>query len=378
MKVAFLFNADYFDSNLNYADEVEAIVFKTRVLQSSNRHLKIGSGDVCTYGKAKTAGDLIDLCRRVYTSPSWMKLKEDQLESTYGKTTIFTMVVYNITKNIALNLNNILHTHDSYLGAIELDYTYGPHLALFRNSIGNRYRVEGNKCNVLYSMGDLENSDTEYQIEHVKSYGFPNAQPEDNGAHNTIFDEYDTLEHHRNVKIFESNIASLINGGEDKASELVFLLNDLNAKLFNSLAAGFRVLDEAASDEQVAQTSLSGRRYLEQLADTVFPPTDKKIAGRSLDKAAYKNRIGAFLSNNCKKTELQFLGTTLNKLVSELNSGIHGSRNKSDLLETFTKLAEFTYALLSLNPEQSRKPYFAYQTNMINFLKASITNNKPS
>jgi hypothetical protein len=47
-----------------------------------------------------------------------------------------------MTREIATRIHEALTSDEAYLGLMGVDYTYGPHLALFRNSMIPRYRVQ--------------------------------------------------------------------------------------------------------------------------------------------------------------------------------------------------------------------------------------------
>lgn len=57
MNAAFLFNADHFYGHGNYAIAANTIVFRTGVIQELQRHMKMGRGDVSTFGHARTMGN---------------------------------------------------------------------------------------------------------------------------------------------------------------------------------------------------------------------------------------------------------------------------------------------------------------------------------
>src|SRR5580700_6186375 len=78
------------------------------------------------------------------------------------------------------------------------------------------------------------------------------------------------------------------------------ILDDLNPALFDALGAAVDVLRRARTEEHVAQVALSGRRYLEQLADVLFPAQEKEHNGRKVGRAEFKNRIWAFIADNAR------------------------------------------------------------------------------
>ncbi len=94
------------------------------------------------------------------------------------------------------------------------------------------------------------------------------------------------------------------------------LLEDLSPNLFNSLGAAAERLAVAENEEELAQVALSGRRYMEQLADALFPAVDGKRPGRALTSAAYKNRLWAFVEehNTNGPLRLREIGTEIDRV----------------------------------------------------------------
>ena len=149
------------------------------------------------------------------------------------------------------------------------------------------------------------------------------------------------------------------------------VLEDLNPGLFNALGAAMDALGRARTEEHVAQVALSGRRYLEQLADVLFPAQDKEHNGRKVGKAEYKNRIWAFIADNAASdsTLLFNLGRATDKLTEEFNACLHGEQPQDRVLRALVNAAELTAALLVLNPAETRKPYFAFRKRIFQSLK---------
>lgn len=317
-------------------------------------------------------GELIALCERVYWSPRWLRVLPAKLSATHGNATVYALVFHNITESIASQLHNALKRKAPYLGALEVDFSYGPHLVFFRNLIGVQYRMEGTRCSVFYHMSDTEDGRFDSQLAEAREYGFLTVDWEDRGAHGTIFDDYDTLEHFKRLEAFRRAIAPLVSGGEDQASELIFLLEDLNPRIIWTLAAAFSALEKAQTEEDVAQASLSGRRFIEQLADVLFPPKDVPQGARPLGKPNYRNRIWAYLADHASADETRAYGNEVDRLDEEFNAGLHGSRGKPRLEQAFTDLAVLTTAVLSVDPSAARNPYYAHRERILELFRKHL------
>jgi hypothetical protein len=273
-----------------------------------------------------------------------------------------------MTKEIAKKLHRTLSTDASYLGLQSIDYAYGPHLVFYRNFMIPRYRLQGKLCWVFYTMGEDDGKD-EGDFEEMKELGYTKVTWEDRGAHGTIFDDFDTLEHFQQVVNFREAVAPYLDDGEDGAYELVMVLEDLSPALFNTLGAAVEALERARSAEHLAHVALSGRRYMEQLADVLFPAQEELYNGRKVGTAEYRNRIWAFIADNSgtDKEQLNALGKEADRLIEEFNAGLHGTQAKDRVLHAIVDGAKLTAALLALSPEKARQPYFAYRKRIIEF-----------
>ncbi len=369
MNAAFLFNSDDPKYGYSYGSPIRETVFANLILQKSKRHMKVSVGDVLIYSKSKNWDDYDDLTKRTYYSHTWSIFVSDRLVKTFRKSTVYALTFENITKPLAEELHNNLVSGEAYLGVMELDYAFGPHLALFRNSMIPLYRIEGEVCRVFYSMGEDDGKD-DGEIDATRSLGYTDVDWEDRGAHGTIFDDYDTLNHFARIEAFRQTIAPFLPNGLDDADELIMVLSDLNPQLFNSLGSAVKALSRADTEEEVAQAAISGRRYIEKLADVLFPARAAPHNGRDVGKAQYRNRIWAFIGDNIERDQgkISALGKEIDRIDNEFNAGLHGDQAKKRILKALVDAAVVTFALLALNPLESRKPYFAHQNRIIEFL----------
>lgn len=154
----------------------------------------------------------------------------------------------------------------------------------------------------------------------------------------------------------------------------LMVLEDLNPKLFDALGAAAQKLGQAQTAEDVAQPAISGRRYLEQLADVLFPSRDGTYNGRKVGHAEFRNRIWAYIADNvgAETIQLKALGEKTDQLVCEFNAGLHGDRPKQTILQALADAGELTAALLALDPVAARNPYYAYSRRIIEFLKETV------
>jgi hypothetical protein len=156
------------------------------------------------------------------------------------------------------------------------------------------------------------------------------------------------------------------------------LIEDLNPKLFNSLGAGVKVLQHAKNEEDYAQVALSARRYIEQLADVLFPARNEIYEGRKVGNAEYKNRIWAFISdsvpnNDSQKNEkVNLIGKELDRLINQTNAILHSAKEKEAVMNCFIDLAKLSILLLTLPSNGVRNSYYAFNENISDFFEKSF------
>lgn len=375
MNIALLFNSDHEKYQCDYGNPIREAVFDTGIVQKSNRQMKISVGDVLLHMYALPDSGNADLAEMVYFGGSWAKLLEEKLRATFGGAVVYAMIFENMTQDIAVQLHAALLVDASYLGLMEVNFANFLHLEFFRNSMVSKYRVEGEVGRMFCSMGGEAERDIS-ELEDLRRAGYVDVEWEDRGAHGTFLDVYDTQEHFQSVEAFRDLIARYLTGGENVASELVMVLEDLNPGLFGALgAATSRVLD-AKNTEEVAQAALSGRRYLEQLANVLFPARDEGTDGRKVGVPQYRNRIWAFIKKNTSDEKLCIKwGEEVDRLDSEFNAGLHGNKGKEFILKALVDLAVLTHWILELNPQEVRKPYYAHRGALVEFMREIVEGN---
>lgn len=367
MNVAFLFNSDHPSLGCYYGLPIMETILETNVLQSDTRSMRILIGDILTYSKVREFKlDLYTLCTQVYQPISFDQLKKAKLEKTFTSSTVFCWLFQNMTLETAEKLNLALNEFPSYLGAMDINFSNRLHLCFFRNTLIEMYRIENKKCSMFYVMGEKEDADIGL-TEVFEKNGFA-VGLEDVGARRTIFDRYDTIEHFQRIESFESYFSKLANVND--ISNIIYNLEELHPKLFDSLAAAARTLERAETEEDLAQVGLSGRRFLEKFADYVFPPREQNWSGRKVGKTQYKNRIWAYLEIICNSTSLDFkkYGKEIDELIELFNSGLHANPNKEKIENMFVRLIQWLSDVIQICPAYLRKPYLAYEMELNHFI----------
>lgn len=375
MNVAFLFNSDHPKLGGFYGLPIMESILASKALQSKSRNMRVSIGDILTFAAASTSSTptyayLDQLCRTVYTPHSLDMLVYERLEATYTKATVYCWLFQNMTNDIAAELNHsLLAAEDSYLGAMDVCFSNPVHLRFFRNSLCEEYRLHGNSCSIFYEMS--ENEDPDISIKECFEENDFSVEYEDIGARRTICDNYDTLVHFERIEDFRQYISHIDGVGLELADDIVHSLEELHPKLFDILAAAMRTLSRAETEEDLAQSSLSGRRVLEKIADYLYPPTNEKFKGRKVGKAEYRNRLWAYIETTLNEKGgsveeiLPRLGREADRLVELFNSGLHASPTRAKLEEAFRSLMVWIANVIDLSPKKARKPYLAYGESIL-------------
>ncbi len=375
MIVALLFNWRAYSESGNYWHEIRNAVFSTGIIQRSGRHMKLSIGDVLV--GLERGQDPEAVFMAAFTNSEWSNVYEDRLYD--GFPTVFGMVFENMPTALAEKLTEALFVHAGFMGAISIHLEFPPHLVLYRSRLPLHYRLEGRKLRSFYSMGDQEGCDPS-DLESMQRLGYDDTDFENKGAGRTILDDFDTPRHFERVAAFRELLTSWLSGDEDDSYQLTMMLEDLSPKLFNALGAAAERLSSAENEEEVAQVAVSGRRYLEQLADALFPPTDAPRGKRILNKKAYRNRLWAFAENHLQDDpeRLSTIGSEIDRVVGELNACLHADQSKDRVARSIADAALLTAALFALNPSGIRNGYLAYMGSLRAFVGKLSAQSRPA
>lgn len=125
-------------------------------------------------------------------------------------------------------------------------------------------------------------------------------------------------------------------------------LMDLNSELAEKIMLAFQAVS-TDNPEQWSQALTSCRRFLEGLADELFPPREERINGRLVGQPQFINRIWAFMDDKIgsssnkemAKNHVDFLGQYLQSIYKLTNKGVHSSLTKIEA----TKAVFHTYLM---------------------------------
>jgi len=107
-------------------------------------------------------------------------------------------------------------------------------------------------------------------------------------------------------------------------------LLDINPELAEKIMIAFKGIT-TDTPEEWSQSLTTCRRIIESLADTLYPPTENQLNGRSLRQQNYINRLWAFMdqaiesdsNKELAKAHIDFLGHYLQRTHKISNKGVH-------------------------------------------------------
>ena len=256
---------------------------------------------------------------------------------------------------------------------MDVDFSKPFHLKYFRNSLIESYRLYEGNCHIFYDMGYNEDSDIVIK-ESFENNGFV-VSYEDMGARRSIFDDFDSLEHFQCVNEFKEVLGNCEGLDDDKVSDIALTLEEIHPQLFDALSASAGAFKRAQTEEELAQATFSGRRFLERLADYLYPARDELSKDHKVGRAEYRNRLWAYIDNAISESMpdkidlLRKHGEELDRLIKLLNSGLHHEPSHKKVMATLRDLLLWLDAIIKIDITKIRKPYLAYQKNIIDIIQ---------
>ncbi|PHB23068.1 DNA uptake protein [Bacillus pseudomycoides] len=164
---------------------------------------------------------------------------------------------------------------------------------------------------------------------------------------------------HNRVKYTDSaqTAFDILKGGIDDR------LLDLNPQLAEQLMLAFKAVS-TDSPEEWSQALTSCRRFIEGLADELYPPTDEDVNGRKLGRTQYINRLWAFMDKSIEsksnkdlaKAHVDMLGVYLQRIHKLTNKGVHAGLEREEAVKTvFHTYLMVADILKYLEPSQQGK-----------------------
>ncbi len=272
---------------------------------------------------------------------------------------IWVLAVEGLSPADAICVDSGLRQSNGYLGATEIYLANPAHWVIYDRKLVAAYRLQEDELRILEISEQLDpEARDESRIKQWSDTGlFSRVVWEDLGLRDTVFDDLSDFERAKRVALIEDRLGSSLGPA---VSILLMRIAGLNPKLSDSLHAAVEALDRAGSEEQLAQASLSCRRFIGQLADALYPPRDSLVNGRKVGPQEYRNRLWAYVEEHAGDERSRIhgtfreLGDRLDALDERAQKHVHGLRiEREDGLRLILRMIVWSYDVLTLTPPPS-------------------------
>lgn len=353
----------------------EAII---AAVPAQRRHVRLRLGDLLLHLHV-TGDDLVRVARAVATESrtAWRTVETDAFVESALTTNIVVAEVLGLTLRDAQLLDEDLQRRfaNAYIGALEVDVRVGAHWVLYEQGLPDRYRLVGSELRMLHTSDQLEADPQTGERDYWRgSRLFSGVHFEDIGVQKTLFDPFDSREHVlRDAELEDmvgSQFAAVVN-------ETLLRTRDLDPRLNEALHAAFAAADRSETAEQLAQAALSCRRFVERLADALFPAQAAERNGRKLGRSEYRNRLWAYVEDHVEGRNRQLILSSLSDVGHRIDAldacvqrGVHGDAlAASELQRILVSLVGLTYDVLTLAPPPLSPRLEPYATHMNSMLR---------
>jgi hypothetical protein len=358
MRVAFHFDSGSYGGF--YSPPITRLVFERLIecIPSERRDVFIRRGDMPIWDLGHAGQDLSTLAGRMFEGSReiWSTLTEDALVKALHSVSIWVLAVEELSPSDATCIDSGLRQSDGYLGAIEIYLANPAHWVIYDRKLVAAYRLQEDELRILEISEQLDpEARDESRIKQWSGTGlFSRVVWEDLGLRDTVFDDLSDFERAKRVALIEDRLGSSLGPA---VSILLMRIAGLNPKLSDSLHAAVEALDRAGSEEQLAQASLSCRRFIGQLADALYPPRDKPVNGRKVGPQEYRNRLWAYVEEHAGDERarihgtLRELGDRLDTLDERAQKHVHGLRiEREEVRRLILTIIVWSYDVLTLTP----------------------------
>jgi hypothetical protein len=378
MIVAFHFRADQEKSHGSYAWAIQNTFF--RCLQESSVrdiHVEIFTGDLLVHKYMRDEASRENILRGLLSHDPrrWRTLQHDEFATTLFSAKIYVLAVEGMSPQLQDYLDNRLTRDASYLGAFEIDPANRVHWALYRLSLIPRYRYVDGEIRLFYrEFEEREGAETKDtgRAADLERLGF-RVGWEDIGVRHTIFDSYESFERAARLADLEGYLSEHL---ARMANEILVRTAALDPSLNDVLYEALEGFERIRTPEQIARVPFYCRRFLERLANALYPPRTEPVKGRSVGAEAYRNRLWAYVEDNLQGDEqklvlaqLQDVGNRIDRADKVANKGLHDQISYPDSHRLIVAFLALAYDILSLATPPLQAPLEPYSVAIVDFAR---------
>lgn len=363
--------AYHFSDSGNGWFEYDTMLFRALLQSRSRYHVLVFRGNIGRDAFGKSDDRVIHNVHHIVNT-SLSSFTPSQYLELFAHTSVYILLVQGMTHSQADAIRDQLSSRNSFLGMLGLSFNDRLHRAVYGSRFSPSYRVIGDELRLRHDAlaVALDDERDHSQIDRWRKTAlFKRVLWENIGVRTTILDEFDSPEHDAIVGETENLLSDLLEG---VAMEVMLRTIDLDPRLVEALHAALYSLQTARTSEQLAQSALSCRRFLERLADRLFPTSEEERNGRKLGPAQWKNRLWAFAEDAIGSSaasdidsRLADIGARIDAVARSADSGVH--RPEMDQVRAtrlITALVSLSYDLALLTPPPTELPGDAYEPSV--------------
>ena len=370
MHVAYHFDADSKRLGGMYGEAI-LLAFCRELLSApwAPVHLKVHVGDLLAYSVARAPQERIELCEHVLcdAASQWLATDPQVLFQAMLNRNVYVIALECVTASANEHIHDRLCSMPEYYGALQLAPRSEVHWRLYSRSLCPKFRYLDRSLRLFYSDpgGDDRN---ELLAARLRVLDFEAVTWENTGLRHTIFDDYASHDWiARNADLSEAL-------GESPTclfDDVLMQLSDRAPKLCQELQPAFRALSVAATSGDVAQVAVNCRRFLEGLADALYPPRDGKVDGHSVGEKQHKNRLFAYWSAH-PTASAEDIGARIERLFDAANTGVHADLTPVEARGLAMGAFVLAHDLLVLEPPPECLPLEPHKDALNRFLQAAL------
>jgi len=379
--VAFHFRADAGVYSPIWVLSVQEMLFRCLEASGEGIHAEIFTGDLLVHNIAPDAAAREAILEALlgYHPRRWRTVENEEFAAALFSVRVYVLAAQGLSENAQDYVDAQLRRQTAYLGAIEIDPENRIHWTLYRRSLIPRYRYVDGEIRIFYPKfeeregADVKDTGTAADLTRR---GF-RVTFEDSGVRQTVFDPYQSFEHSKREASLERYLSGHL---ASIADEILLRLGASDPRLKDTLYAAFRAFERIETADDIAQVALSCRRFLEGLANMLYPPREGLVGGRRVSAAEYRNRLWAYVEerlgggeHRLALAQLDDVGRRIDAIDGLSNKGVHDCVSHLDIHRLVVALLALTHDLLSLTLPPLEAPTEPYVESLDQIARDLIT-----
>ena len=237
-----------------------------------------------------------------------------------------------------------------YLGALRCSRARCAWL-FYDSRLPPMYRVVGDQLRLMYREYEVAVEEDNRDFQQFEAWRERGTFSRLNGrilASGIVFDPYDNQEYARTLGESEEFVRDQFSKMLD---DILLGIAKIDPRLVRNLHGALKAFDGWANSDSSAQVAVSSRRFLERLADALYPPRSDLVDGRKVGKAEYRNRLWAFIRSSVDSrsqqeimlSTLSDVGARVDALDAVANKGIHADLGVGETQRLLMALMSLVY-----------------------------------